>query len=71
MAPVNAKARAEAVVSIERLLDRMDGIRISEREHGPAGARRFEYTPIYMLRGFEQLHLEFTPVAGTAGREQA
>ena len=63
-------ARAEARVSLERLLDRMADIRISEAEHGPAGARRYEYTPIYMLRGLEQLHLEFTPVAGTAGREQ-
>ncbi len=35
-------------------------IRISEREHGPAGARRYEYSPIYMLRGHERLHLEFT-----------
>jgi cytochrome P450 len=53
-------ARAEARVSIERLLNRMTDIRISEREHGPAGARRYEYTPIYMLRGLEHLHLEFT-----------
>ena len=29
----------------------MTDIRISEREHGPAGARRYEYSPIYMLRG--------------------
>ena len=28
-------------------------------EHGPADARRYEYSPIYMLRGLEQLHLEF------------
>ena len=55
-------ARAEARVSIERLLDRMADIRISEAQHGPAGARRYEYTPIYLLRGLEQLHLEFTPV---------
>ncbi len=54
-------ARAEARVSLERILDRMGDIRISEAEHGPAGARRYEYTPIYMLRGLEQLHLEFTP----------
>ena len=45
------------------LLDRMADIRISEAEHGPADARRYEYTPIYMLRGLERLHLEFTPVA--------
>jgi cytochrome P450 len=56
-------ARAEAVVSFERLLDRMVDIRISETAHGPAGARRYEYTPIYMLRGLEELHVQFTPAA--------
>jgi cytochrome P450 len=54
-------ARAEGRVSLERLLARMDDIRIDEREHGPTDARRYHYTPIYMLRGLEQLHLEFTP----------
>jgi cytochrome P450 family 150 subfamily A5 len=57
-------ARAEAYVSAERLLDRMADIRVSEAEHGPAGARRYEYTPIYLLRGLERLHLEFTPLGG-------
>jgi cytochrome P450 len=55
-------ARAEARVSIERLLDRMADIRISESEHGPADARRYEYAPTYILRGLQRLHLEFTPV---------
>jgi cytochrome P450 len=54
-------ARAEARVSTERLLDRMADIRVSESSHGPAGARRYEYSPIYLLRGLENLHLEFTP----------
>ena len=44
---------AEARVSLERILDRMSDIRISEHEHGPAGARRYEYSPIYMLRGHD------------------
>jgi cytochrome P450 len=56
-------ARAEARVTIERLLDRMTGIRISDSEHGPAGARRYDYAPTYILRGLMRLHLEFTPVA--------
>jgi cytochrome P450 len=55
-------ARAEAYVSTERLFERMSDIRISEAAHGPAGARHYEYTPVYLLRGLEQLHLEFTPV---------
>ena len=53
-------ARAEARVSLVRLLARMTDIRISEREHGPAGDRRYEYSPTYMLRGLERLHLEFS-----------
>ena len=52
-------ARAEARASLVRLLARMTDIKISEREHGPAGARRYEYSPTYMLRGLERLHLEF------------
>jgi cytochrome P450 len=56
-------ARAEGRVSLERLLERMRDITISEAEHGPAGDRRYAYTPIYMLRGLEQLHLEFTPAS--------
>ena len=55
-------ARAEARVSIERLLDRMAGIRISEIAHGSPGARRYEYVPTYILRGLQRLHLEFTPI---------
>jgi cytochrome P450 len=54
-------ARAEARVSIERLLDRTTDIRISDRAHGPAGARRYQYVPTFILRGLTRLHLEFTP----------
>jgi cytochrome P450 len=54
-------ARAEARVSLERLLDHMLDIRISESEHGPPDARRYTYAPTYILRGLQQLHLEFTP----------
>jgi len=54
-------ARAEARITIERLLDRMEDIRISEREHGPAGSRRYDYVPTYILRGVSRLHIEFEP----------
>jgi cytochrome P450 len=54
-------ARAEARISIERILDRMRDITISETEHGPVGARRYDYLPTYILRGLTQLHLRFTP----------
>lgn len=54
-------ARAEGVVSIERILDRMHDIRIDDDKHGPAGERRYRYAPTYILRGLVALHLEFTP----------
>ena len=54
-------ARAEARVSIERLLDRLADITISESEHGPPGDRRYQYAPTYILRGLSRLHLEFRP----------
>jgi cytochrome P450 len=57
-------ARAEGRVSLERIFDRVADIRVSEAEHGPPGERRYSYTPIYMLRGLEQLHLDLTPSRG-------
>ncbi|CAI7974780.1 cytochrome P450 [Parafrankia sp. BMG5.11] len=56
-------ARAEARAGIERLLDRTADIRISERVHGPAGARNYQYLPTFILRGLTHLQLEFTPAA--------
>lgn len=55
-------ARAEANVSLQRLLDRLGDIRIAESHHGPSGARRWQYTPTWMLRGLDKLYLEFTPI---------
>ena len=57
-------ARAEVRVSLERLLDRLGDIRVSEEMHGPSGARRYSYEPTYLLRGLQQLHLNFTPSPG-------
>jgi cytochrome P450 len=53
-------ARAEGRITVERFLDRMSDIRISEARHGPPGARRYEYVPTYILRGLTRLHLEWT-----------
>jgi hypothetical protein len=47
-------------VTIERILDRLKDIRIDEAQHGPPEDRRFDYVPLYILRGLEALHLEFT-----------
>ena len=51
-----------ARISFNRILDRMRDIRLSEEHHGPAGARRFEYEPTWILRGLRKLYIEFTPV---------
>lgn len=55
-------ARVEGRVSLERILDRMGDIRINEAVHGPAGDRRYSYAPTYILRGLNELHLQFTPI---------
>ena len=40
----------------------MADIRVNEAEHGPADNRRYSYPPTYILRGLNELHIEFTPV---------
>ncbi|MEV5829947.1 cytochrome P450 [Spirillospora sp. NPDC052242] len=60
--PGGPLARIEARVSIERFLDRTSGIAVVEAEHGPPGDRRYSYEPTYILRGLNELHLEFAPV---------
>ncbi len=59
-------ARAETRVGLERLLDRTTDIRISEAHHGPAGDRRYQYIPTYILRGLTELHLEFDVAGGVS-----
>jgi cytochrome P450 len=60
--PGQALARTEARVSLNRILDRLDDIRLSEAAHGPAGEHQYHYNPSFMLRGLQALHLEFTPI---------
>jgi cytochrome P450 len=60
--PGGPLARAEGRVSLERILDRMRDIRLSEEHHGPPEARRFRYEPTWVLRGLSDLHIEFDPV---------
>lgn len=59
--PGGSLARVEGRIAIERILARAHDIRIAEDVHGPAGARRYEQEPTYILRGLRQLHIEFTP----------
>jgi cytochrome P450 len=65
--PGGPLARAEARASLERILDRMGDIRLSEEHHGPPGDRRLDWEPTWILRGLTKLHLEYTPLAGGAG----
>jgi cytochrome P450 len=58
--PGAALARAEARISLERLLARLDRIELDPEFHGPADARRFEYMPTYVFRGLRALHLRYT-----------
>jgi cytochrome P450 len=53
-------ARLEARITLERFLERMADIRISESEHGPPHARRYNKVPTYILNGVTDLHIEFT-----------
>lgn len=53
--------RMESRIAIERLLARIRDIRISEKHHGPAGARRYRFEPTYTFRSLAELHIEFSP----------
>ena len=53
-------ARAEGRISLERILDRLKDITISEEHHGPAGNRQFSYEPTFIMRGLSELHITFT-----------
>jgi cytochrome P450 len=57
-------ARVEARISLERLLDRLDNIRIDEAVHGPVSDRRFEWEPTFLLRRLKSVHIEFDLVGG-------
>ncbi len=60
--PGGPLARAEGRVSLERILDRVRDIRLSDEHHGPPGQRHFRYEPTWILRGLTRLHLEFEPL---------
>lgn len=59
-------ARAETVVALNRMFDRTRDIRIDEKVHGPAEARRYSYLPTFILRGLTHINLEFDPVEAPA-----
>ena len=58
-APVRRSARAETQRRPRAYSGPHNHNRLAEAEHGPAGARRYNYMPTYILRGLTELHLEF------------
>jgi cytochrome P450 len=52
-------ARVEGVITVNRLLDRLHDITISEAKHGQADDRRYTYEPTFLLRGLTELHIDF------------
>jgi cytochrome P450 len=54
-------ARTEGRISLNRILDRMSGITVSEEHHGSADARHYTYEPTFIMRGLDALHIEFKP----------
>lgn len=59
--PGSPLARSEARIAVNRILDRMADIRISEEMHGPADDRKYGYEPTFIMRGLTALHVEYTP----------
>src|SRR5215218_5876315 len=54
-------ARAEGRISIERILERMHDIRLSEEHHGAPDDPHFDYAPTWLRRARSELHLKSTP----------
>lgn len=59
-------ARAEAVITIRRFLERTERIWLDEAKHGPAGDRRWDLMAGYKFRGHKRLHLRYTEKKETA-----
>ncbi|MBU6268512.1 MAG: cytochrome P450 [Sphingomonadales bacterium] len=62
----NPLARAEVRVLFERLFDATAGMAIAEAAHGPAGARRLDYEPSYIVRGLTKLEVTLAPAMAPA-----
>jgi hypothetical protein len=55
--------RADAKVTLERLLSRFSEFHISEVVHGAPGDHHYDYTSSWILRGLSALHLELSPAS--------
>jgi len=58
--PGGPLVRADAKITVERLLSRFGEFRISDVHHGSPGDRHYDYTQSWILRGLSALHLELT-----------
>jgi cytochrome P450 len=58
--PGGPLARAEARSSVQQLLSLTSEIRIDEAHHGPAGHRHYDYENTYILRGLDQIYVQFS-----------
>ncbi|BBX23563.1 hypothetical protein MTER_29740 [Mycolicibacter terrae] len=54
--------RFSEILPSARASDRMADIRICAVRHGPREARRYNVEPTFIMRGLQDLHLEFDPV---------
>jgi cytochrome P450 len=57
----NPLARTEIRVIINHFFDQTSEITLSEKHHGPSGKHEFSYEPTYIIRGLQNLHIEFKP----------
>jgi cytochrome P450 len=55
--PGAALARTETRISLERILARLDDLRVDAAFHGPEGDRSYHYLPTYIFRAISELHL--------------
>jgi cytochrome P450 len=58
-------ARTEGRISLNRILDRMKHITISEEHHGQPEDRHYTYEPTFIMRGLNELHIEFKAADST------
>ena len=56
--PGGPLVRADAKITLERLLSRFPEFHVSEAHHGRPGDRHYDYTASWILRGLSALHLE-------------
>ena len=57
-------ARVEVRVILEKFLEMTSRIDLDEAKHVPAGNRRFDFEPSFIIRGLSELQVKFMPAPG-------